>query len=436
MRVKEIRGCRYTSPLEYNVHVEQEVYQALIHASQSLPLVPSIKRLVWDNTSVESFKYLKSLFISPTLTILHLWLTGEDGCYDFSLFSLLTSLSLLCPSVSTLGLTADPRDMLDDRRKSEISMHTSATLSAFRNLMHLQRLELALIRMPETALCNLITLDCLRSLRICNIPPHGFQHPMPEDRRNPFFPRLEHLEMTKCTIEFSLWMFANMWETPLKTLILEFVEPPTAANWKTLFRTIHDQIPHRHLRVIDISFEPVRHGTTDIGLTMRELSPLLSFTRLTRVSLGLCISLDDDVMTRIALAWPHLESFYLRDQPIESSQSVTFEGLANLARNCQALEGLCLPSIDVTRMLPDLLDLDGVPCNRTLVVLNVQNSSIDDPSLVAALLSALFPNLQAIYAGEFMVKWTRVMLSIQRNRDIPDCPEADCNCKPSACDIA
>jgi hypothetical protein len=300
-------------------------------------------------------------------------------------------------------------------------MYTSATLSAFRNLMHLQHLELALLGMPETALCNLTTLNSLRSLRICTIPPHGFQHPMPEHRRNPFFPHLEHLDMSKCTIEFSLWMFANMWETPLKTLILEFTEIPTATHWKTLFQMIHDQIPHHYLRVVDIDFDC--HGISDeVGLTITQLSPLLSFTKLTRVSLCVCIALDDDAMTRIALAWPHLESLYLRDhdQPLESSQSVTFKGLADLARNCPALEDLCLPSIDATKMLPDLLNF---PCNRKLVVLDVQKSSIDDPSLVAALLFALFPNLQAIYAGEFTDKWTRVMESIRRNRDALDCPE-------------
>lgn len=404
--------------MDYDVHVEQEVYQALIHASQSLPLLPSIKKLVWDNTSIGC---LKSLFISPTLTILHLRLTGEDGSYEFSLFSLLTSLSLLCPSVSTLGLSADPRGMLYQTRKSKISMYTSAALSAFRNLMHLQRLELALLGMPENAFCNVIALNYLRSLRIVNAPPHGFQHPMPDDRKNSFFPHLEHLDISKCTIEFALWMLTNMWETPLKTLILDFTEPPTATNW-TLFQTIHDQIPHHYLRVVDIGFDS--YGTTDeVGLTMKQLSPLLSFTKLTRVSLCVCIALDDDAMTRIALAWPHLESLYLRDhaQALESSQSITFKGLADLARHCQALEDLCLPSIDATKMLPDP---DNIPCNRKLVALVVQKSSIDDPSLVAALLFALFPNLQAIYAGEFTDQWTRVMESIRRNRDALDCPEA------------
>ena len=409
----------YVSPPDYGVHVDQEIYQALIYASQSLPLIPSIKKLVWDNSS-ETFKYLKSLFISPTLTMLHLWLTDGNGSCDVSLFSLLTSLPLLCPTLSTLGLSAN----IDDRRKNEISMRISAIIPAFRNLMHLQWLELPLSGMPETALCNLITLNRLRSLHIHhihNIPsPSDFQHPMPEDRRNPLFPCLEHLKMRGCTIEFILWMFANMWEAPLKTLIFEFGERPTVTNWMTLLKTIYDQISHHCLRVIDTDFDPFVDDATDPGLTLKELSPLLSFTKLTRVSLCVRIALDDDAMTRIALAWPHLELLYLRDQPLGSSQSVTFTGLVNLARNCQVLKDLCLPSIDATKMLPDALDLDSIACNRKLEVLNVQNSLIDDPSLVAPLLSALFPNLRYIYAEEFNDKWTQVMETIRRNRDVLD----------------
>ena len=32
-RVKEVVGCRYISPFGYNIRVEPDVYQALIHAS-------------------------------------------------------------------------------------------------------------------------------------------------------------------------------------------------------------------------------------------------------------------------------------------------------------------------------------------------------------------------------------------------------------------
>ena len=181
-----------------------------------------------------------------------------------------------------------------------------------------------------------VTLSPLIASALCAsvTPRHRFQHPMPEDRRKPFFPRLEHLDM-ECTIEFSMWMLAHMWETPLDTLILTFATTPAVTNWQTLFRAIHDQIPHDYLRVVDITLNCWR--AYNVGFTMKQLSPLLSFTKLTRVSLGGYAALDDDAVTTMALAWPHLKLLDIYGVPLKSSQSVTFKGLANLAR-CQALE--------------------------------------------------------------------------------------------------
>ena len=61
-------------------------------------------------------------------------------------------------------------------------------------------------------------------------------------------------------------------------------------------------------------------------------------------------------------------------------------------------------------VLQDDLDADNIPRNEALATLDVQSSPIDDPALVAALLSALFPNLQIIrHTTEFKEKWTQVM---------------------------
>ena len=159
------------------------------------------------------------------------------------------------------------------REKGEISIHTSAALSAFRNL------ELSLPGLPEDALCNLISLDCLCYLLISNELPHPFQSPMPGDRTNPCFPCLEHLEMSTCSIDFCMWILANMRQTPLKAFFLVFEEYPSTVDWATLFLMMHYQLAHHHLQEIGIS-SPFKQGVvqSDLGLSMQHLAPLICFT--------------------------------------------------------------------------------------------------------------------------------------------------------------
>jgi hypothetical protein len=134
---------------------------------------------------------------------------------------------------------------------------------------------------------------------------------------------------------------------------------------------------------------------------MEHLAPLLSFTNLAVMQLRyVAVTLDDDDVASIAIAWPHLEKLHLPHQPFGSPRSVvTFKGLASLARNSPVLRDLVLPSFDATGVLLDDLDLYGTfGCNEKLRELDVRKSLVDNPALVAALLSALFPNLQVIYA--------------------------------------
>jgi hypothetical protein len=353
---------------------------------------------------------------------------GEDGEYHCQpLCSLLPSLPQLCPSLSSLIL--DPElypefyEMVDEGQKGEISIHTSAALSAFRGLMHLQRLELSLPGLPEDALRNIISLDSLRYLLISNEPPHPFQSPMPGDRTNPCFPCLEHLEISTCSIDFCMWILANMRQTPLKVFSVNFEEYPSADDWTTLFLMMHDHLGHRHLQEIDI-ISPFEQGVVhiDLGLSMQQLAPLLSFTNLSQMRLEhVEIALDDDDMASIALAWPHLRTLHLPDQPFKSPGSVTFKGLASLARNCRVLTWLSLPSIGAAQMILNDFDfyntVNTLRCSENLMLeaLSVRREpSINNPALVAALLSALFPNLRSIYADAFQKDWSQVMCSIKR----------------------
>ena len=78
-------------------------------------------------------------------------------------------------------------------------------------------------------------------------------------------------------------------------------------------------------------------------------------------------------------------------------------------RNVAGLFKTLRLEFDASKVLQDDLDADNITRNEALATLDVQSSPIDDPALVAALLSALFPNLQIIrHTTEFKEKWTHV----------------------------
>lgn len=395
---------------QYGIHggVQPEAYQALIYALHS-PLVPSIKELIWNCSNIDAFRCIK-LFISPTLGVLHLMMTDEYGVYDASRFSLLASLPILCPSISVLQLNAQPHrlgdtDVSDDKLlKGEISLHTSTALSAIQNLAHLQRLSFSFWKIQENAFCNVISLPSLRYLSIANTPLPGFRPPISQATRNCLL-CLEHLNLSWGSIEFALWMVANMWKTPLETMTLEFAQTLTVANVRALFQTMNHQIVHGTLRQISISSNGnARSGMVDIGLTMAHLTPLLSFMNLTSMRLEyVAIALDDDDIIKISLAWPRLELLRV-DKPADSLHAVSLKGLAALAQNCRALAELRLP-LNTSNAVQDDFDLGNIACNQELRYLDVQTSPIDNPSMVAAVLYKLFPNLETIYSIKTRETW-------------------------------
>ena len=398
-------GMTYGRAVEYQVPAS--VYRALLHAAPSVPLIPSIKILKWSSDSVDMFNCAK-LFFSPTLDELSLTLT-EDSSYDITRFSLLGSLPLLCPSLSCLELTGcAPHSAQTD----DISTYFSATVAGLQMLAHLQRLTFTLPNFPANVWHSLPSFSSLRHLTI-----HGNsaldvanQPPAQETTQNGF-PCLEGLELKTSRPRFAMRVFKNMWQTPLKTITLEFQsETFTLGGWRTFFLKLQSGL----LRCLqDISITLGSRHPSGVALTMEQLRPLLDFTELKSVRLlGIDVTLDDHDITQIAFAWPHLESLLL-DGSSQSPRNVTFDGLAILAQCCRALNTLRL-QFDASRPLQgDYADSVMVTARSDrLTTLDVQSSPIDNPTLVAARLSALFPNLQVIQAqGD--EKWTQVEESVK-----------------------
>jgi len=153
-----------------------------------------------------------------------------------------------------------------------------------------------------------------------------------------------------------------------------------------------------------------------VELGFSAVSPLLSFSRLTRVDLNwFCASAIDDAMIQtMARSWPQLEEIYLGTGACWLTPPlITFTGLVHLIQYCHYLHYIAIV------FHACLIDNKSEPFSKTIpnekiTTISVGNSPIDVPSAVACQLHTLLPNLYEVYyfhnpSSPFKRRWARVV---------------------------
>jgi hypothetical protein len=127
------------------------------------------------------------------------------------------------------------------------------------------------------------------------------------------------------------------------------------------------------------------------------LRPLFAFSNLTSINIEPGTSLNDGIVQELGQAWPRLKILHILDRTAHEEQTsrVTLQGLAQLAKFCPDLHHLAIlldtRSVERCRTRPG-----GGIRNFSLRSLNVGNSLITSPHLVASFLSDIFPNISHI----------------------------------------
>ncbi|KAL0959489.1 hypothetical protein HGRIS_011199 [Hohenbuehelia grisea] len=145
--------------------------------------------------------------------------------------------------------------------------------------------------------------------------------------------------------------------------------------------------------------------------SLRAITPLRSLTQLQVLQLALrSLSLGDSALCLIAEIFPHIKCLYLHtyDPANNRSTKFTLSGLQGLALKCTSLESLRLPSLDVSSGLPVALPSISISQPSNLQTLRVDSSTPFDPTVLAAILKRLFPNLKKIQ-GRDARAWSRVL---------------------------
>ncbi|KIJ61998.1 hypothetical protein HYDPIDRAFT_30819 [Hydnomerulius pinastri MD-312] len=374
------------------------------------PLLPNLRQLRWVCGQEADVVYIRPL-LSPTIT----YLDVTFGYYDTgTALPFLQSCHRLCPNLNSIRFRYEHQHMA-----TEVSR-------AICRAQNLESIDCGLIDVAAfTHIAQSLTLKSLSAW-------------LPNDRSD----RLENLRAMRDLAWHSshdLVPFRNVKVINLHIEDLSFMIPllqphnqlfnnisltfhvvPTTVILHAFFSALGStprqgsvrRVELRQLTTLDANID--RHYEP---LIYDSLCPLLSFPHLRELVLELDnpVSLNDEELMMLARAWPRLEVFKINCRSgwrvHSSANPLTLKGLVSLLRLCPMLcelglsldvRDVPLPSIDPRAL--QVLDSPSSEAqqgpwgvrNTSVTLLQLSDSPIKDPALVATFLAEILPSLEAV----------------------------------------
>ena len=210
------------------------------------------------------------------------------------------------------------------------------------------------------------------------------------------FSSLERLLISGCNSEFSIELMRHMDQPSIESITIDFLERITLDIWLGFLTAMNDGIVHDRVKYITID---ARNGQRfDKPFTIEMITPLLCYTNLSVIHLASLhgFNFDDASIGAMASSWKELKAFYI-ETVWQPPARATFKSLVSIARHNKRLEKLMI-LFDASTITNDILKVrpwKGI-CNKSLRMLDIRCSPIEDPDLVADFLIDIFPNLVQI----------------------------------------
>jgi hypothetical protein len=384
-------------------HIHESAYFRIAHLRDNTHFLPSLEILHWSPWACGPLLF----FLSPFLRQVHLRETvGEDDMNETSGHVIGTFLSLLALEASPLqNISSDfelPQNVLQCflafPHLRVLSIERSGrhvdrdVLDALRDLEDLDELTLALDQTPLTA-DDFSRTDGFKSLTCLTL-----------QAKSSFLPKVMSTFASAKLERVSLWV-GGVGNTMKSVSAVKFIMIKLRACLRVLVSSHSTSL--WQVRISDIRPLTNAYSTTfsDEVSTLSVLQPLLSVRQLLSVAFmqERCLSLTDEDVHEMALAWPELLAFHV---PFASGRiQPTFKAMLSLARHCLSLKKI--------HMNCDCRDISIEPTifpHYRLEKWVVGPSHIDDPTLCSQHLSTVFPCLREISLPwpEWEQKWTEV----------------------------
>ena len=371
--------------------------------SEHFSLVPNLRVLIWSPSADFCVTPLLEGLLAPGLVSLDITLEGEVDTPG----PLFENLALLCPNLKTL------RWDFGDGLYEPILHVVDALSSSIVCLGKIESLEFFAPLDPYT-LKEVILSPCFKTLGI------GLDHSLsaveyiditPADTP---FPNVETMELEICDLYFLTSLlrphqqkFRNIevklhseGRRPLVQPILSFfttlVTPPRIKSLESISLVLHGDCFREDNEAQDA--QDLEDSPMYYCLTFDTLSPLASFHCLRELYIAMHnqISINDDELAALARCWPSLEVLQLNCRsggwPWVTAKYTTLRGLLSLIQACPRLWTICLP-IDA-RIVP--MDANPDIRNTLLVCLELPDSYVREPRLVAEFLRKHFPSVKMV----------------------------------------
>ncbi|KAJ7658619.1 hypothetical protein DFH06DRAFT_1130909 [Mycena polygramma] len=344
-------------------------------------VLQNLRDLNWYHYN-DDFSYIQ-IFLRPSLTGIAFDLTATSDC------SLLLSLVERCPQLANIAIAADPGVDLEPLSRFVARLPLAETISV--------------PWLEQDALEHLSKLPTLKSLTMGRLPEAPA---VSSARMAPAFAALRHMSLNDGTLGDMTQFLRLCRDVPLETLSVELNHCPPAADIHSLLTAVTASVSHSTLTRLLLDSDGDSLETPDPVIYLIHpdtLVLLLCFENLTSLHLtsALGFDLEDDTVSRMARAWPLMESLYLAPIRVSSAPRprTTLASLYGIARHCPriihltiAFDGSDVPSPSAAS-----------PRNQSLKQLDVLHSPITTAIAMERFLFGVFPNLDRITASRAFI---------------------------------
>ncbi|KAF8173811.1 hypothetical protein K438DRAFT_1850064 [Mycena galopus ATCC 62051] len=178
----------------------------------------------------------------------------------------------------------------------------------------------------------------------------------------------------------------------------------TTTAWLAVHATLRDCLDHAALQYLEVedwrvSDRPEDDELAAYVLTPDVIRPLLAFKELSHITYQTrpCLDVGDEFLEEMAQAWPKVSELQFgSDVLIIQPPQATLKCLISFAQHCPDLSvlGIRMDATDI----PEFTQVPGdrISCLLTELYVGTSRMNIAQEGLVAAFISNLFPELQAL----------------------------------------
>ena len=363
-------------------------------------LFTRLRTIDWDSNADSAISSLPAALFGPQLQTLAV---GSNQMWPGSITAFETALAHL------------PSACLDLQHLVLRFAVTSRLAETIANLGALRSLDCGTHIVPVEVIRAAASLPRLRTLQLSAVAEDDGSDPLvANDDGFESFPELRSLDLVStsglqlCGLSPFLPLLRKWPPRQLSRVYLCGILVRGFQEIATFIATLGEVVHPDALRAVKFEDLFVSFGDDLIDLTLpitlADLQPLFTFRNLEILELDSsdygnpCYIFSDGDFAHFAAAWPKLKSIKFIDyQPREEESLPSLKALLVLAAGCPLLETIGF-SFDASKAAPRIGP--DPPVNPSVRTLDVCQSLISDPTVVADFLCRLFPNLRTILSCE------------------------------------